>query len=145
MKVKEAMHIGVEWRTPDTSVAELARLMAAEDIGAIPIGENDRLVGMVTDRDIALRAFENANPMKKTARDVMSKGIVYCMENENIEDAMHLMEQKEIRRLPVINDKKRMVGILSIGDISHAVNQSLSGELIRAVSDHHGAPILLAS
>ena len=145
MKVKEVMHKGVEWREPDTSVAELARVMAAEDIGAIPIGENDRLVGMVTDRDIAIRAFKNADASNKTARDVMTEGVIYCMENENIEDAIRLMEQKEIRRLPVINDNKRMVGILSLGDVSHAVNQSLSGELIRAVSDHHDEPILLAS
>lgn len=143
MKVKEAMHKGVEWRDPSTSITELARVMAAEDIGSVPIGENDRLVGMVTDRDIALRAFLNGSPTKKTAKDVMSEGIVYCMEDENLEDAIRLMEQKQVRRLPVINENKRMVGMLSLGDVSHAANQSLSGELIRAVSDHHETPVLL--
>ena len=145
MKVKDAMHKGVEWRKPSTPVRELASIMAAEDIGAIPIGENDRLIGMVTDRDIALRAFQGGQPQNKTGKDVMSEGIVYCQENETVEDAVRLMEQKQIRRLPVINENKRMVGILSLGDVSHAVNQAISGELIRAVSSHHTDPILLGS
>lgn len=145
MKVKDAMHKGVEWREPSTSVRELANIMAAEDIGSIPIGENDRLVGMVTDRDIALRAFQGGQVQNKTAKDVMSEGIIYCQENESVEDAVRLMEQKQIRRLPVINENKRMVGILSLGDVSHAVSQTISGELIRAVSSHHAEPILLGT
>lgn len=146
MKVKQAMHKGAEWREASTAVAELARIMKVEDIGAIPIGENDRLIGMVTDRDIAVRAFDSgANTAKKTARDVMSEGIIYCQENENVEDAIRLMEQKQIRRLPVINAQKRLVGMLSLGDISHAVNQNLSGELVKSVSAHHAQHILLAN
>lgn len=138
MKVKEAMHKDVEWRAPSTSVQELAKLMKAHDIGAIPIGENDRLVGMVTDRDIALRAAaKGSDAAKMTARDVMTRKVVFCMEDEEIEDALRLMEQKKIRRLPVINSEKRMTGILSLGDVSHAVGQSLAGELTRAVSAHH--------
>ncbi len=145
MQVKQAMHKGVEWREPSTPVTELAKVMQAEDIGAIPIGENDRLIGMVTDRDIALRGFsEGSKPDKMTARDVMSDGIIYCQENESVEDAVRIMEQKQIRRLPVLNDKKRMVGMLSLGDISNAVHQSISGELIKSVSAHHEPPILLA-
>ena len=144
MKVKEAMHKNVQWCEPTTSVAALANIMKAEDIGAIPIGENDRLIGMVTDRDLAIRAVsQGGNLSKKTAKDVMSEGIIFCRENENIEDAIHLMEDKQVRRLPVINDKKRMVGILSLGDISHAVAQSLSGELVKAVSAHHESVIAL--
>lgn len=144
MKVKHAMHKNVQWCEPTTSVATLAKIMKAEDIGSIPIGENDRLIGMVTDRDLALRAVaKGGNLAKSTARDVMSNGIVFCQENEDIEDAIHLMEDNQIRRLPVINDKKRMVGILSLGDISHAVGQNLSGELIKAVSAHHDGVIAL--
>ncbi|MEO1240410.1 MAG: CBS domain-containing protein [Pseudomonadota bacterium] len=138
MRVKDAMHRDAQWRDPSTPVSELAALMKSEDIGAVPIGENDRLVGMVTDRDIAIKAFaEDGDVSAVTAGDVMSEGIVYCMEDEDIEDAIHLMEDKEIRRLPVINEDKRMVGILSLGDVSHAVGQSLSGELVKAVSAHH--------
>jgi len=138
MKVKEAMHKGVEWREPSTPISEIAKIMKESDIGAVPIGENDKLVGMVTDRDIACRAVANGmDPSTTTAGDVMTKGIIYCMENEDVDDAVHLMENKQIRRLPVINDKKRMVGMLSLGDLSHSVSHELVGELAEAVADHH--------
>ena len=138
MKVKEAMHTGVQWVAPNTKVAELAKLMREHDIGALPVGENDRLIGMVTDRDIVCRGFANGHAASElTARDVMSKGIVYCRDDEEIDDATRIMEQKQIRRLPVLNDKKRMVGMLSLGDVSHASARELSGEVLQAVSAHH--------
>lgn len=138
MKVKEVMHKGAKWVSPETPVSEVARMMKEFDIGAIPVGKEDRLVGMVTDRDITCRGFTDAaNPSALTAEKVMTKGIVYCKADEDIEDAIRLMESKKIRRLPVIDDKKRMVGILSIGDVSHAVVRNLSGEVISAVSAHH--------
>lgn len=138
MKVKDAMHKTVEWREPSTSLSEIAQLMKEADIGSVPIGENDRLVGMITDRDIAIRAVaKDGNISKKTARDAMSKGIVFCKEDDDIDDAIELMEQKQLRRLPVINAKKRLVGMLSLGDVSHAAGMSESGELLQAVSAHH--------
>jgi CBS domain-containing protein len=138
MKVKDAMHKGAEWVAPQTPIADVARKMRDLDIGAIPVGENDRLVGMVTDRDIACRAVANGASLGKlTARDVMSKGILYCRDTEDLEDAMRIMEQKQVRRLPVINDQKRMVGMLSLGDIADAAPHELSGEVIAAVSAHH--------
>jgi len=107
MKVKEAMHKGVEWRSPDTPVSEIARLMREHDVGAVPIGENDRLVGMVTDRDIVCRSCTNGrDPDMVKAREVMTPGIIYCVEDQEISDALHLMEDKKIRRLPVLNAKK---------------------------------------
>ena len=138
MKVKEAMHNGVEWAAPQTPIPEIARRMRDLDIGAIPVGENDRLIGMVTDRDIACRAVANGADLGTlTARDVMSKGIFYCRDSEELEDAMRIMEQKQVRRLPVIDDQKRMVGILSLGDIADATPHELSGEVVAAVSAHH--------
>lgn len=138
MKVKDAMHEGVEWVEPGTSISKIAALMKKHDVGAIPVGENDRLIGMVTDRDIACRGLANSkDPAKLTARDVMTKGIVYCNEGEELADAVRIMEQKKIRRLPVINDDKRMVGILSLGDVSHAGSRTLAGEVMAAVSAHH--------
>ena len=138
MKVKQAMHKQTEWCDPATPLAEVAKMMKSHDIGCVPIGENDKLIGMVTDRDIAIRCVaDGADLSKTTARDVMSKKIIYCMEDEDIEDAVHLMEEKQIRRLPVINAEKRMVGMLSLGDVSHAAGQSLSGELVKSVSAHH--------
>jgi CBS domain-containing protein len=138
MKVKDAMHKKAEWVGPDTLVADVAKKMRDLDVGSIPVGENDRLIGMVTDRDITLRAVATGKDCSKlTARDVMTKGIVYCQESETIQDALKIMEQKKIRRLPVINDKKRMVGMLSIGDISQTAPREMSGGLMAAVSSHH--------
>jgi CBS domain-containing protein len=132
------MHSGVEWLEPTASLAEIAEKMRKHDVGAIPIGENDRLVGMVTDRDIALKAFaKKGDPSKLTARDVMTKGIVYCQENEELDDALHLMEQKKLRRLPVLSDKKRMIGMLSLGDVAHKASRSMTGELTAAIAQHH--------
>jgi CBS domain-containing protein len=120
------------------SVETLARLMRAHDIGAIPIGENDRLIGMVTDRDIVCRCIAaGLDPNTATARDVMSEGIVFCLEKQELDDAARIMEMKKIRRLPVINGKKRMVGILSLGDVYHTGPRHVSGEVMHAVSDHH--------
>jgi CBS domain-containing protein len=108
------------------------------DIGSIPVGENDRLIGMVTDRDIVCRGVANGQDCSKlTARDVMSKGIFYCNDSEDLADASRIMEQKQVRRLPVLNDKKRMVGMLSIGDIGDAASRELTGEVVAAVSAHH--------
>lgn len=138
MKVKDAMHKNVEWVQPTTTLAVLAKKMRDLDIGALPVGENDRLVGMVTDRDIAIRAVaEGKDVTKLTARDVMSKGIVFCRDSEELEDAARIMEEKKIRRLPVLDDKKRMVGMLSLGDISHAASRAIAGEVAAAVSAHH--------
>jgi CBS domain-containing protein len=138
MKVKDAMHKGAAWVEPQTPIADIAKKMRDLDIGAIPVGENDRLIGMVTDRDIACRGVANgANLGKLTARDVMSTGIFYCREAEDLEDAMRIMEKKQVRRLPVINDRKRMVGMLSLGDVADAASRELSGEVIAAVSAHH--------
>ena len=138
MKVKDVMHSGVSWVEPGTKLSAIAKQMQSEDIGAVPVGENDRLIGMVTDRDITCRGLTGGkSPEKLTARDVMTKGITFCRENEEVDDAIRIMENKKIRRLPVINEDKRMVGMLSIGDISHSLPQNLSGEVIKAVSAHH--------
>jgi len=138
MKVKKIMHKGVQWFSPETPITTLAKTMQKYDIGAIPIGENDRLVGMVTDRDIAVRGLANGkNISKLTAGDVMTKGVFWCREDDNASDAVRLMESKRVRRLPVINDRKRMVGMLSLGDISHAASQATAAETLKAVSAHH--------
>lgn len=139
MKVNEAMHKGVTWVPPTATVAEIAKRMREEDIGAVPVGENDRLIGMVTDRDIVCRGMADGSaPGKLTARDVMTEGIVVCREGDDIEEAVHLMESRKIRRLPVLNKDKRMVGMLSLGDVSGMASTALAGEMARAVSGHHG-------
>jgi CBS domain-containing protein len=138
MKVKNAMHKGAEWVAPETPIAQIATKMKELDVGALPVGENDRLIGMVTDRDITCRGVANGHDIAKlTARDVMTKGIFYCRDSEELEDALRIMESRKIRRLPVIDEKKRMVGMLSLGDISQAASHELSGELVSAVAEHH--------
>jgi CBS domain-containing protein len=139
MKVKEAMHKGVDWVSPDTPVPELARLMRDRDVGAIPIGENDRLVGMVTDRDIVCKglAQDDFDVRSATARDVMTAEIHCCREDEDLAKAVRHMEELKVRRLPVINKSKRMIGMLSLGDVSHSAPVDLLSECVKSVSAHH--------
>lgn len=138
MEIEKAMHVHADWASADMPISEVARMMEKDDIGSVPVGKDDRLIGMITDRDIALRVVgKGRDPDKTTAEEVMTGGIVYCHTHETVEDAIHLMDQKKIRRLPVLDDKKRLVGMLSLGDISHAVSRDLSGELLHAVADHH--------
>lgn len=138
MDIRKAMHEHADWVSADTPVCEAARMMEKDDIGAVPVGKDDKLIGMITDRDIALRIVAaGRDPEKTTVEEVMTKGIVYCRTNETVEDAIHLMNQKKIRRLPVIDEDKRLVGMLGLGDIAHAVNHDLSGELLHAVAEHH--------
>ncbi|MGH6734677.1 MAG: CBS domain-containing protein [Methyloceanibacter sp.] len=139
MKVKSAMHKGVDWVGPDTPLTDIAKLMLQHDIGAIPIGENDQLIGMVTDRDIVCKglARNGFDARRATAREVMTPGIHCCREDDDLAKAVHHMEELKIRRLPVINQSKRMVGILSLGDISHAAPSDLLTECVKSVSAHH--------
>jgi CBS domain-containing protein len=139
MKVKEAMHKGVEWVGSETPVTELAKLMCARNIGAIPIGENDRLIGMVTDRDIVCKGLtqDSFNVHRATARDVMTPGIHCCREDDDLAKAVRHMEMLEVRRLPVINKSKRMVGMLALGDVSDLAPSDLLLEYLQSVSAHH--------
>jgi len=139
MKVKEAMHKGVDWVDPDTPVIDLAKLMRQHDIGAIPIGQNDRLIGMVTDRDIVCKglAEDSFDARRAAARDVMTPGIHCCREDDDLAKAVRHMEELKVRRLPVINKSKRMVGILSLGDVGRSAPSDLLSEILQSVSAHH--------
>jgi CBS domain-containing protein len=139
MKVKDAMHKGVDWVSPDTPITEIAKLMREHDIGSIPIGENDRLIGMVTDRDIVCKglAQDGFDAGGATARDVMTPGVHCCREDDDLAKAVRHMETLKVRRLPVINKSKRMVGILSLGDVSRSAPGDLLSECVKSVSAHH--------
>ena len=139
MKVKDAMHKGVDWVSPDTPITEIAKLMRAHDIGCIPIGEDDKLVGMVTDRDIVCKglAGNGFDASRAKARDVMTEGIHCCREDDDLAKAVRHMEELKVRRLPVINKSRRMVGILSLGDISCSAPSDLLSEILKSVSAHH--------
>jgi CBS domain-containing protein len=138
MKVKDVMHRGVQWVEPGTPVTEIARKMRDEDIGAVPVGENDRLVGMVTDRDIVCRGLAGEKICTElAARDVMTKPIIYARADEDVEDALHIMEKNQVRRLPVIDENKRLAGMLTIGDITEKAGRELTAEVMRSVAAHH--------
>jgi CBS domain-containing protein len=140
------MHKGVQSAMTTAPVAEIAGMLTKHDVGIIPVTDSGGLCGVVTDRDIACRAFAGGkDPSRAKAGDIMTADPVYCRENEEIGDAIHLMEDKQIRRLPVMDDNDRLVGMLSIGDVAHATSQEMAGEVIKAVSAHHEDPQLLKS
>jgi CBS domain-containing protein len=131
--VADVMTTDVRVAKPDDTVQEVARIMAEEDTGALPVGENDRLVGMVTDRDIAVRlAAEGKDPAKTQVREVMSTEVKYCFEDEDLEHVAENMAELQLRRLPVMNRERRLVGIISLGDLAtedapHVAGRALSG------------------
>jgi CBS domain-containing protein len=121
MKISEIMTRDPELIDPTASIRDAARRMKDEDIGALPIGENDRLIGMVTDRDIAIRAVaEDRDPNSTTVRDVMSAKVFYCFEDDDVEDAARCMAENQVRRLPILNRDKRLTGIVALADIAQS-------------------------
>lgn len=146
MKVREVMHAGVEWAHQDTPVFEIAKIMKECDIGAVPIGENGRLVGMVTDRDICCGiASAWFDPKETKARDVMSEGIHCCNAEDDIMDAVRHMEELKVRRLPVLDANKKMVGILSFGDLSQVATGRMLNEWAQHVAEHHASTSQISS
>lgn len=135
MLVKEAMTPHAEWIDPGVSLRDAAITMRDRNIGCLPVGENDRLIGMITDRDIVCRGVaESADPAAIKARDVMSKGITWCFEDQDLEDAARLMEEKKIHHLPVLSRQKRMVGLLSMSDLALKGSQTLYSRLSKLAS-----------
>ncbi len=137
MQVKDVMTQGVECVLPDQSIAEAAQRMRRLNVGALPVcGNNDRLVGMITDRDITVRATaECCEPEETFVSDVMTEGIEFCFDDQDVAEAADLMEQKQIRRLAILDHNKRLVGILSLGDLAvKTANDRLSGEALERVS-----------
>ena len=134
--IREIMTPHTRCVPPETSLAEAARLMRELDVGSLPICDNDRLAGIVTDRDIAVRGVADERDPKQTpVRDVMTPGIVYVYDDEGVDQASHVMEEHQIRRLAVLNRGKRLVGIVSLGDIALRGSAVLSGDALQAVSE----------
>lgn len=139
MLAKEIMSSKPDYLPPSATLKEAADKMRKHDHGFVLIGENDRLTGTVTDRDITIRAIaEGKDCNRTTLKDVMSKGVHFCFENDTIEKAAKIMKEHQIRRLPVLNADKRLTGILSLGDIARKCrNPSLCSELVEEVSTRH--------
>ncbi len=139
MLVKEIMSAKVEWVSPDAPIQEAARKMRDRDIGSLPVRERDdgKLVGIVTDRDIACRAVaEGRDPATTTVGEVMSAGATCCFDDQDVGEAAHLMEEKQLHRLPVFDHENHLVGMLAIGDLALRAPHELSGEVLEAVSRH---------
>lgn len=120
MKVRDAMTQDVHIVSPDQTIRQAAETMAAIDAGVLPVGENDRLVGMITDRDIAVRAVAAGKSPDTPVREVMTADLCYCFDDENIDDIAEDMRANKVRRLPAVDRDKRLVGILSLGDMTRA-------------------------
>jgi CBS domain-containing protein len=137
MRLGEVMTRDVEVIGSNAPLKEAAAKMKTLDVGLIPVCEGDELKGTLTDRDITVRATaKGRNPSKTKVSDIMSKEeIAYCFEDQEIEEAMSLMEARQIRRLPILNREKRLVGIVSLGDLAvHTGQNELLGETLKEVS-----------
>lgn len=141
MELRDVMTPNPECISPDTSLKEAAAKMRDADIGDVLVCENDRLVGIITDRDIAIRATaDGKTPSRSKVRDVMSSGVVYCFEDQTYEEAAQMMSKKQIRRLPILNRDKRLVGIVSLGDLALQTNDEMVVEkTLEAVCEPVGA------
>lgn len=135
MKVYRIMTAHARCVAPDNTLVEAAGLMRELDVGALPVCENERVTGMVTDRDIVLRGVADGRDVNTApVRDVMSAGVIYVFVDQEVEEAARLMEEKQIRRLPVLNREKRLVGIVSLGDLAVTSNPAFSGVALKEVS-----------
>lgn len=141
MKVSDCMTRNVRTVSPTQTIQEAAQMMAEMDTGVLPVGENDRLVGMITDRDIAVRAVCAGKGPETPVRDAMSAEVRYCFEDEETEHVARNMGDLQVRRLPVMNREKRLVGIVTLGDIaSHRRTDSEQvGEALGSISRAGGA------
>jgi CBS domain-containing protein len=138
MRVSEAMTREVRIANPGQTIRDVAKMMADLDAGAMPVGENDRLVGMITDRDITIRAVALGKGPDTPVREVMSSDVKYVFDDEDLEDVAQNMADIQMRRLPVVNREKRLVGIVSLGDIAQKEDTHTSGEAIAGVSQPGG-------
>ncbi|MEA3192814.1 MAG: hypothetical protein QOD26_1147 [Betaproteobacteria bacterium] len=132
MRVSEAMTREVRVATPDQSIRDVAKIMAEIDAGAMPVGEDDKLVGMITDRDIAIRGVALGKGPDTPVREVMTtEQVLYCYEDDELDNIAKNMGDEQVRRLPVVNKEKRLVGIVSLGNIAQreakAANKAVKG------------------
>jgi len=130
MKVSAAMTRDVKLVKPETTIREAAALMAQIDAGSLPVAEDDRLIGMVTDRDIAIRAVAEGKSPQTKVTEIMTQEMLYCFEDDELDDVAISMGQNQVRRFPVINHDRRLVGILSLGDVVRKV--TFAPQLVKA-------------
>ena len=138
MRVSEAMTREVRVATPGQSIRDVAKIMDEINAGSVPVGDNDRLVGMITDRDIAIRAVAQGKGPDTPVREVMSsEKVLYCYDDEEVDSVAKNMSQHQVRRLPVVNRDKRLVGIISFGDVAQKEARS-AGKAAKGVTKPGG-------
>ena len=138
MKVSNAMTRDVKVANPAQSIREAARMMAEIDAGSLPVGENDRLVGMITDRDIAVRAVAEGKSPDTKVSDVMSREVLYCFEDQDLEEVSRNMGDVKVRRMPVVDRDKRLVGIISLGDLARNEEPTTTGHTMSDIAEPGG-------
>ncbi|HMF27913.1 MAG TPA: CBS domain-containing protein [Candidatus Cybelea sp.] len=139
MKVKDAMTHDVCLATPDQTIGDAARVMAQIDAGALPVEQDERLVGVITDRDITVRAVARGKSSTAKVREVMSREVLYCFDDEDLDDVLRNMADIKVRRLLVLNRAKRLVGIVSLGDLAQHYGATIEEQAFRDLSKPGGA------
>ena len=139
MKVREAMTQDVRLASPDQTICDAAKIMAQIDAGALPVEQDDRLVGVITDRDIAVRAVAAGKAPDTKVRDVMSREVLYCYDDQDLDAVIRNMGTIKVRRLPVVNRDKRLVGIISFGDLARHHEATMEERALRELSKPGGA------
>ena len=134
MLIRDAMTRDVRTVSPSASLREAARAMSDMDVGALPVEEGDRLVGMVTDRDIAVRGVAIGKGPDATVGEVMTHEVLYCYDDEDVEDVCENLADMQVRRLPVVNRDKRLIGIVSLADIAAAESSENAGQALEGIS-----------
>ncbi|HEY4137732.1 MAG TPA: CBS domain-containing protein [Casimicrobiaceae bacterium] len=138
MKVSKCMTRDVQFVNPTQSIRDAARMMAEIDAGALPVGQDDRLVGMITDRDIAVRAVAEGKSPDTPISEIMSREVLYCFDDQELKDIARNMGEMKVRRLPVLNRDKRLVGIVSLGDLALKEEPSLTASAVTNISKQGG-------
>jgi CBS domain-containing protein len=138
MEISKIMHRDVKIISPDETLRDAAAAMRKLDVGVLPVGEHDRLVGMITDRDIAIRGIAEGKGPDTKARDVMSQEVKYCFEDEAVEHVAENMAELQVRRLPVLNRDKRLVGIVSLGDLATQGSLPKTARALHGISQPGG-------
>jgi CBS domain-containing protein len=139
MQLSQIISHDVKTISPEASIRDAAMCMREADIGALPVCDGQKLVGMITDRDIAVRAIaQGEDPEQCRVSDAMTSDVIYCYEDEDVEQAVKIMEQKQLRRLPIVNRDKQLVGILAQADIARTGRDEMSGNMVEKVSQPGG-------
>jgi CBS domain-containing protein len=139
MEIRDVMTEQVDFVGPETQLLEVARKMRENDIGSTPVVENDRMIGIVTDRDIVIRVVAEGQDVRSTtARAAMSPKVLYCFDDQTVEEVLENMGHNQVRRLPVVNRDKRLVGVVSLGDLVKA-SEGKAGAALHDISQstHH--------